>query len=97
MRKCQRNRRVVNEAASSAGRADDRAPRPVILTNGRKARWSDYASGVPPQLRLSSETARDISPKQVALAISDDQNTTQSRAGMTISSSADWVTWMLLL
>jgi hypothetical protein len=33
----------------------------------------------------------------VALAISDDQNTTQSRAGMTISSSADWVTWMLLL
>jgi hypothetical protein len=57
---------------------------PVVENSG-----SDYASGS--SLRLSSETARDISPKQAAVAISDDQNATQSRAGMTVSSSADWV------
>jgi hypothetical protein len=37
---------------------------------------------------LSTGTARGISPKQVAAAITDDQNAIQSKAGMTVSSSA---------
>jgi hypothetical protein len=37
---------------------------------------------------LSTGTAREISPKQAALAISDDQNAIHSKAGMTFSSSA---------
>jgi hypothetical protein len=53
---------------------------------------SDYARGASVRSRLSIETARDISPKQAAAAINDDQNATQSRAGMTFSSSAGWVT-----
>jgi len=51
-----------------------------------------YASDPSAPSRSSSETARDISPKQAAVAISDDQNATQSRAGMTFSFSAGWVT-----
>src|SRR6516162_11692064 len=49
---------------------------------------SDYAPGASVRSRLSIETARDISPKQAAVAINDDQNATQSRAGVTFSSSA---------
>ena len=66
-------------------------PRPRAF---RKAEFDgkDYVSAPPSSPRLSSETARDISPKQAAVAISDDQNATHSRAGMTFSSSAGWVT-----
>jgi hypothetical protein len=55
------------------------------------AECNDYASGL---TRLSTKGGRDISPKHAAAAISDDQNATQSRASMTISSSADWVNRM---
>src|SRR5262249_2233285 len=57
-----------------------------------KAGGKRYASEPSVPARLSSEAARDISPKQVAVAISDDQKAIQSKAGMTFSSSASWVT-----
>jgi hypothetical protein len=64
----------------------------LVLSGGLfgrpELRRNDYASGTMPPSRLSSVTTRDISPKQAALAISDDQNATQSKAGMTLSSSA---------
>jgi hypothetical protein len=72
----------------SHGRSDTSFAKSEISGN-------DYASDElpePPPSRLSSETARDISPKQAAVAISDDQNATHSRAGMTFPSSAGWVT-----
>jgi hypothetical protein len=71
-------------------------PRPLPHAFGKLGKLEfggeGYASDPSSPLGLSSETARDISPKQAAVAISDDQNATHSRAGMTFSSSAGWVT-----
>ena len=69
-------------------------PQPTSVASFAKSEFSgnDYVSDEPPPSRLSGETAREISPKQAAVAISDVQNATHSRAGMTFSSSAGWVT-----
>jgi len=80
---------AINRHGNHADRSRGRGRAPF-----RKAEFDgkDYVSAPPSSPRLSSETARDISPKQAAVAISDDQNATHSRAGMTFSSSAGWVT-----
>lgn len=64
----------------------------AVLFGESELGGNDYASEESAPSRLSSELARDISPKQAAAAISDDQNATHNRAGMTLSSSAGWVT-----
>ena len=82
-----KDRKLTRQQPSRIGRSA-RARPPEGLEAGA---GGDQASGVPAWLRLSTETVRDISPKQAAVAISDDQNATQSKAGMTVSSSAGWV------
>ncbi len=63
----------------------------LARASGLRRSSDDYAFGSTRWARLSITTGRDISPKHVVAAINDDQKATQSRTGMTISSSADWV------
>ena len=90
--------KMASEMPIGAGPACFEATMPRVYGRGCTAfgkpefGGSDYARGASVRSRLSIETARDISPKQAAAAINDDQNATQSRAGMTFSSSAGWVT-----